>query len=227
MKLLNSNVSPFAARVRLAIHAYDLPVDIVPSGQWLANFQKSPDYMAINPIGLVPTLILDDGTALPESSVIVEYLADAWPGTGLRPSDAASLAKARLQAHLAELYVQMRGASLISQVFSGQPDPALSKSCVAAMDEGLSFLDHFMQDGDVRHDHAITIADCALVPFLFFFADLLVRACDQPGIISKHPRVAAYWHGIQEIPACKKLIAEMRSAIANSPLKALVVDAKD
>ncbi len=66
LKLLNSYVSPFASRVRLAIYAHDLPVEIVPSGQWTEDFQKSPDYLAINPIGRVPTLLLSDGSALPE-----------------------------------------------------------------------------------------------------------------------------------------------------------------
>src|SRR5580658_4487178 len=102
MKLLNSFVSPFAARVRLAIYAYDLPVEIAPSGQWTDNYEKSPDYLAINPIGRVPTLILDDDSALPESSVIVEYLAAQFHGNELVPRDAKASANARLLAHLVE-----------------------------------------------------------------------------------------------------------------------------
>lgn len=224
MKLLNSNVSPFAARVRLAIHAYGLPVEIAPSGQWLENFQISPAYLAISPTGLVPTLILDDGRALPESSVIVEYLADAFPNTSLRPRNADALATARLLAQLAELYVAMRGAPLVGQIFSGQNDQERIKSSVEAMDEGLSFLEHFMPRMNVGLDYEITIADCALAPFLYFFADRLVSACDQPAIIDNHPAVAAYWHGIQTVPACQTLLDEMRTAIAKSPLKLLVAN---
>ena len=137
MKLLNSFVSPFAARVRLAIYAYDLPVEIVPSGQWLENFEKSPDYLAINPTGRVPALVLDDGGVIPESSVIVEFLADAFPGTGLRSRDAYAVGNARLLAHLAELYVQMPGGPLIGQIFSAQRDPARIHASVTAVEAGL------------------------------------------------------------------------------------------
>ena len=38
---------------------------------------------------------LDDGTSLPESDTIVEYLADASPGSGLRPGGARARARAR------------------------------------------------------------------------------------------------------------------------------------
>ena len=222
MKLLNSFVSPFAARARLAIYAYGLPVEIAPSGQWLENFQKSPDYLAINPTGRVPALVLDDETVIPESGVIVEYLADAFPGTGLRGGGGDAIGNARLLAHLTELYVQMPGGPLIGQIFSGQRDLARIQGSVAAMDEGLSYLNHFMPQVPIDHDHAMTIADCALVPFLFFFADLMVEALDQPSIIDRHPAVAAYWRDIQAVAASTKIIDEMRAAIAKSPLKALL-----
>jgi glutathione S-transferase len=43
------------------------------------------DYLAINPKGYVPALALDDGTALTEASVILQYLADQKPRRGLAP----------------------------------------------------------------------------------------------------------------------------------------------
>jgi glutathione S-transferase len=222
MKLLNSFVSPFAARVRLAIYAYDLSVEIAPSGQWGPGYQKAPEYLAINPIGLVPTLVLDDGTALPESSVIVEYLADAFPKARLRPGNAENLGRARLLAHLVERYVQMPGAPLIGQIFSGQRDPERIRSGFSAMDKGLSFLEHFIGADQLGRDHAITIADCALVPLLYFFADRMAAAFDVPAIIANHPALSAYWQGVQTHPAARKVINEMAAAIANSPIKALV-----
>jgi glutathione S-transferase len=222
MKLLNSFVSPFAARARLAIYAYDLPVEIVPSNQWLPNYVKSPDYLAINPIGRVPTLVLDDGGALPESSVIVEYLADAFPESGLRPPDAQPAARARLIAHLMELYVQMRAGPLFGQLFAAQRDQRTIETCVAAMDEGLSHLEHFIGSEGFAAGHEITIADCALVPFLFFFTDRMVAALDMPPIIDKHPKVAAYWDRIQAAPAVRRVLEEMRTAIAQSRLRMLV-----
>jgi glutathione S-transferase len=222
MKLLNSYVSPFAARARLAIYAYDLPVEIAPSGQWLPNYQKSPEYLAINPIGRVPTLLLDDGSALPESSVIVEYLADAFPGTGLRPTDAQAAARARLAAHLVETYVQMQAGPLFGQFFAEQRDQRRIEACVTAMDEGISHLEHFMGDDGLAIGREITIADCALVPFLFFFADRMVATFDIAPIIDKRPKLAVYWSRIQAEPVAERVLDEMRTAIAKSPLSKLL-----
>jgi glutathione S-transferase len=222
MKLLNSFVSPFAARVRLAIYAYGMPVEIAPSGQWTANYEKSPDYLAINPIGRVPTLLLDNGSALPESAVIVEYLAAEYPGSHLVPHDARSCAKARLLAHLIELYVQIPANPLTPQLFRDKPDTALVQSRVAEMSVGLGYLDHFMGRELRTTEEPITVADCALVPFLYFHAECMPRALGQPGIIDKHPNVSAYWAEIQKVPAAKKVLDEMRTAIGQSPIKRLI-----
>lgn len=57
----------------------------------LLNLQKfeqhRPEYLALNPNGVVPTLVHDDRVII-ESSIIIEYLDDAFPTLPLRPSDA-------------------------------------------------------------------------------------------------------------------------------------------
>src|SRR5262249_35336405 len=49
-----------------------------------AGEQKSPAYLALNPAGVVPTLILD-GKPLCEAAAIVMHLADLYPSRGLAP----------------------------------------------------------------------------------------------------------------------------------------------
>jgi glutathione S-transferase len=72
-----------------------------------------PDYMTVNPNGLVPTLI-DDGTVIVESTIINEYLDDAYPSAPLRPEDARAKARMRLwvQHEEEELFLAIRPASL-------------------------------------------------------------------------------------------------------------------
>ena len=41
------------------------------------------DYRAINPLGYVPFMVLDDGSTLSESSILVQYIADLAPATNL------------------------------------------------------------------------------------------------------------------------------------------------
>ena len=53
---------------------------------------KSPDYLAINPLGQVPTLVVD-GRPLTEVAGILFYLAKAYPSAGLLPDDAEGQAR--------------------------------------------------------------------------------------------------------------------------------------
>lgn len=59
-----------------------------------AGDQKKPDYLKLNPNGYVPTLVHDD-FVLCESTVICEYLDDAFPAPALKPADARGRARMR------------------------------------------------------------------------------------------------------------------------------------
>jgi len=70
MKLYQFFASPFPTRVRLMLYAKGIPFEIVePPGFGNSKLPKG-DYLKLNPLGRVPTLVLDDGRALPESEVI-------------------------------------------------------------------------------------------------------------------------------------------------------------
>ena len=105
MKLYDLALSPFAARVRLQVYAKGLAVERLEPPGGLA----SDAYKKINPTGKVPALELEDGSVLPESSVIAEYLEDRFPEPSLRPADPATRARMRLLVHLCDLYVVPRG----------------------------------------------------------------------------------------------------------------------
>jgi glutathione S-transferase len=53
-----------------------------------AGAQRSPEYLALNPSGVVPTLVVD-GVAQTEAAAIVMQLADQHPGSGLAPTIAS------------------------------------------------------------------------------------------------------------------------------------------
>jgi glutathione S-transferase len=62
----------------------------------MANMEHhSPAYLAINPNGVVPTLLLEDGRALHESGTICEYLDEVHPEPPLRPADPYQRAEMR------------------------------------------------------------------------------------------------------------------------------------
>ncbi|WP_333587726.1 glutathione S-transferase family protein [Phenylobacterium sp.] len=52
--------------------------------RWETGDTKSPDYLALNPMGKVPTIV-HDGVVVTECAAICAYLADAFPQAGLAP----------------------------------------------------------------------------------------------------------------------------------------------
>jgi glutathione S-transferase len=55
----------------------------------------TPEYLALNPNGVIPLLVLPDGRSLYESSTICEYLDETYPEPSLRPTDAYRRAEMR------------------------------------------------------------------------------------------------------------------------------------
>jgi len=55
----------------------------------------SPEFLKLNPNGVIPLLILEDGRALYESGTICEYVDETWPDPPLRPADAYGRAEMR------------------------------------------------------------------------------------------------------------------------------------
>jgi len=70
----------------------------------LKNEQNTPEYLAINPNGVVPALV-HRGRALIESTVINEYLDDVFPEKPLRPADPAERAAMRVWTYNADTVV--------------------------------------------------------------------------------------------------------------------------
>jgi len=75
MKLIGPWFSPFTRRVGISLNLLEIAYEHVP----LHAFNQKAEVKAINPMGKVPVLILDDGTNLIDSSAIADYL-DEWVG---------------------------------------------------------------------------------------------------------------------------------------------------
>ncbi|ALN73468.1 MULTISPECIES: glutathione transferase GstA [unclassified Aureimonas] len=64
----------------------DLPVELVSVDLARKTLDDGADYFAVNPNGYVPALDIGDGPVLTEASVVVQYLADQKPQSGLMPA---------------------------------------------------------------------------------------------------------------------------------------------
>jgi glutathione S-transferase len=87
-------MSGCAQKVRFALAEKKLPWESHHMNL-RAGDQQQPEYLKLNPNAVVPTLV-DNGTVIIESTVICEYLDDAYPEPSLRPAAAAARARMRL-----------------------------------------------------------------------------------------------------------------------------------
>ena len=83
MKLFGSRTSPYVRKVRIVMIEKRIECDFVEDNVWSADTHVTLH----NPLTKVPVLVLDDGTALYDSRVIVEYLDGVTPVSRLIPDD--------------------------------------------------------------------------------------------------------------------------------------------
>jgi glutathione S-transferase len=86
MKLYWSSISPYARKVMIVAHETGLISRIDYVNVALAYGKADPELMRSNPLGKVPTLVLDDGTLLYDSNVICEYLDSLHDGQKFFPA---------------------------------------------------------------------------------------------------------------------------------------------
>ena len=98
MKLYGYFRSSAAFRVRIALNLKKLDYESVAI-HLRRNDQSKPDYLGVNPQGLVPTLV-DGGRTLIQSLAIIEYLDEAYPDPPLLPREPADRARARSPAEI-------------------------------------------------------------------------------------------------------------------------------
>lgn len=93
IELWHSPLSPCAQKVRIVLAEKGL--DWTDHILNLADKENlRPEYLALNPKGVVPTL-RDDGVVITESSIIIEYLDDRYPEPALKPREANLRAEMR------------------------------------------------------------------------------------------------------------------------------------
>jgi len=210
MKLYSGYISPFASRARMAVYAKGLDVEILspPGGS------KSPEFLAINPMGKLPCLVTDEGQAVPESGIIVEYLEALYPERPLTPACPDEATRARLVARIGELYVLAPLSKLFNQIDPNTRDAELVAGAIAEFEAGMAHLEAFISpSGPYATGEYLTLADCQLVPTLFF-----VRALG-PAFgkdwLNQFPRIGAYLKAIAGDESVAKIQGEMMDALVH------------
>jgi glutathione S-transferase len=170
MQLYGGLASPYVARVVLFARLKGL--DLAP--QMPEGGLKTPAFLALNPIGKMPTLV-DGDAAIIESEVICEYLEDLHPGTGGLPGDAQARARARTLTRIGDLYLSPHVNALFRQMNPATRDAAAVEAAAKGLQAGLGYLEHFLTADPFAAGPQPSLADCALLPNL-----VVLRATSLP-----------------------------------------------
>ena len=215
MKLYSADLSPYSARVRMQIYAKAM-TDIViepPDQHW-----GMPKFRERFPIGRVPVLDID-GDTIPESEVIAEYLEEIFPEPSLLGTTPRETAHIRTLARLGDIYIinnmfmlSRQTGALGRRTPTPARDDAVSEQLVVEVVRNLKALDKLIGKNGFACCGRITLADCALVPGLFFVETVMPAAgVDTP--IPALANVAAYWAAIQKNEHAAKVLIELRRGV--------------
>jgi len=152
VELYHNDMSTCAQKVRIVLAEKGLK----PLEHHLnlrAGEHNAPDYLKLNPKGVVPTLV-DHGQAIVESMIICEYLDDAYPDVPLRPADPLLRARMRWWTLLPDSglheavgqtcfaiafrhQILAKGPEVAAKILAGRPDPVQRERMRALVELGL------------------------------------------------------------------------------------------
>jgi len=215
MKLYTADLSPYSARVRMQIYAKRITniVFELPPEDW-----GMPKFRERFPIGRVPILDIH-GDILPESEVIAEYLEEIYPEPSLLGTPPRETAHIRMLARLGDIYIINNIFMLARQTGAlGRRTPTLAhndavgEQLAGEVIRNLKALDKFIAGDGFACCGRITLADCALVPGLFFVENVM-PAVGIGSPISALANVAAYWTAVQKNEHAARVLIELHRGL--------------
>ncbi|MGO2415420.1 MULTISPECIES: maleylacetoacetate isomerase [Cobetia] len=188
-------------RVRIALNLKGIAVDQVPVNLLEAE-QRSEAYLALNPQGLVPTLMVDEAgqrTALSQSLAIMEYLEERWPTPALLPDDLLARAQVRSMCLLLACEMHPLNNPRVLKFLTGQMG--------ASEEQRLVWYRHWVAEGFLRLEKMLTtsagrfcfgdtpgMADACLMPQVY---NARRFECD----LAAYPRILAIEAACHELEA--------------------------
>lgn len=172
MKLFTYFRSSAAYRVRIALNMKGLDHEDT-FVHLRRQDQRTADYMAVNPQGLVPTLV-DDGTTIGQSLAILEYLEERYPSPPLLPRAPAGRARVRQLAMIVACDIHpidnLKVLNYLTQDL-GVDEAGRQRWYRHWVDEGFAALEAILANqaatGKFCHGDRPTLADICLVPQVY------------------------------------------------------------
>lgn len=171
----------------------------------LGNETARADFLKIWPIGKFPVLRDEArGQTIPESTIVIEYLMQYYPGRArLIPADADRAREARLRDRFYDLYVHEPMQRIVGDRLrpADKKDPYGVERARAQLRTSYGLIDEWMATQPWAVGDEFTMADCAASPALYYANKVLSFG-------EAHPNVAAYLARLMQRPAFARVIEE-------------------
>lgn len=163
-------LSSFCWKALIAFYENDIPFE--PHIVDLADADAAAAFKEIWPVGRFPVMRDEArGQLVPESSIIIEYLAQHFPGNvKLVPEDADRARQARFRDRFFDNYVMAPMQKIVSDRIrpAGRKDPQGVEEARALLETALKMVDGAMAKKSWAMGEEFTMADCAGAPALYY-----------------------------------------------------------
>jgi len=169
----------------------EIPYERVDAGGQFGRTGE-PDYLAMNPTGLIPT-IEDDGFALWESNTIVRYLCARHGANTLWPEDPVTraLAEKWMDYQLGTLWVAFRAAFLgLVRTPPEQRDMEQIGASLEGTARALALLDRHLADNEHVVGSSFTRGDVALGSTVYRWLNMEIERPEMPNLVAWHDRLS-------------------------------------
>jgi glutathione S-transferase len=207
MDVYGGILSPYVARVILTARHKGIKHKLkMPAGGL-----KTPEFLALNPMGKIPT-IKDGSTVLYESGVIVDYLDAKYKKKRIVPASAKDAAKARLLATIFSEYVQGPTLALFRQRDPAKRDQKVVEEKLAEVNRGLDVVEKLLSGKTWAAGPKFTIADVYAVPCWFFLGAML-PSFGMADPVGGRKKLAKYVAKVKKDKLTATILAEMGEAM--------------
>jgi len=195
-------LSSYCMKALIALYENDTP--FTPRLVKLMEPAERAEFLKVWRIGKMP--VLKDGDwIVPESSIIIEYLDQKYPGrTRFIPADAELARQMRMRDRFFDCYVMEQMMKIVGDRLrpEGRRDPFGVEEACTRLATALELANEALAGRTYAFGEGFGMADCAAVPSLFYAAKVMA------GFASAYPVVAGYLDRQLERPSIARVMRE-------------------
>lgn len=212
LKLYFHPFSSFCQKVLIALYENNTPFE--PNIVDFGDTASRKEFLELWPVGRFPVL-KDEGRDhfVPESSIIIEYLDQYYPGkTKFIPADQEQARQMRMRDRFFDLYVNVPMQKIVTDRLRPKDgrDPIGVDQAKDLLKTALGLVDEAMGSKTWAIGDHFTMADCAAAPALSYANTVMPFE-------ASHPNVAAYLDRLRKRPSFARALKEAEPFWVNFP----------